>query len=194
MALITDVGVLGTGIAQPKLSNRWRITFVGLGNAGTDPYGLTVQATTISRPKLKFEKVQLDRYNTRVFIPGKYTFDPVNVSFEDDTGGLVTQAIQDQLEQQENIIAITPAPMFPASPAGQLLKFAVRLDNLDGNDMIFESWSIEGCWIENCDWGDLDYADAKAINIKLTLSIDQARQLVSGVSFQANGTFGSLPF
>ncbi len=195
MAILSDVGndILNLGIYQPKLRNRWLLTFIGTaGGSNQDSDFLTVQAITASRPKLTFEKIKLDRYNSRVFIAGKHSFDPMNIVFEDDTGGLVAQALQAQLESQQAIIAQTPAPLMPASAAGELYKFAIRLDMLDGNETIFESWSIEGCWIETIDWTDLDYAASEVVKINMTVSFDHARQRNTGISYKAmpgNGAF-----
>jgi hypothetical protein len=187
MAVLSDVGndVQNLGIYQPKLKNRWRLTFIGIGANSADGDFMTVQAITAERPKLSFEKITLDRYNSRVYIAGKHSFDPMNMVFEDDTGGLVSQALQNQLEKQQNIIAATPSALLPASPAGELYKFAVRIDILDGNETIFESWSVEGAWIENVDYTDLDYAASEVIKINLTVSYDHARQRLTGITYKS---------
>lgn len=195
MAVITDIGNapdIVAGIFQPKLKNRFRVSFVGLGQLNSDGEPLEAQVITCDRPKLSYEKVTLDRYNSRAYIAGKYTWEPLNIVFEDDTGGLVATAVQRQNEKQQNIIAVRPSAMLPASPAGELYKFVTRIDMLDGNDTIYESWSVEGCWIQNLDYDSLDYAASETLKISLQLSFDHARQLITGISYRANGVFGGL--
>jgi hypothetical protein len=194
MAVLSDVGndTGNLGIYQPKLKNRWRLTFVGLGASSADGDFLTVQAITAERPKMNFEKITLDRYNSRVYIAGKHSFDPMNMVFEDDTGGLVAAALKNQLEKQQNIIGQFPSALLPASAAGELYKFATRIDILDGQDTVFESWSIEGCWIENIDYTDLDYAASEAIKINLTVSYDHARQKLTGIVYKAHPGQGAF--
>ena len=62
MATINDFGIpgVGTGILQPKLKNRWRVTFANLGG-GTDSQPLSMQAISATRPQLTFEEVALHR-------------------------------------------------------------------------------------------------------------------------------------
>lgn len=194
MAVITDLGNNSNykGIMQPKLKNRFLITFVGLGDSPVDGQGLQIQAVTAERPKVSFETINLDRYNTRAYIAGKYTFDPLNMTFEDDTGGMVATALQNQLERQQNLIAQTPSALMPASPAGELYKFATRIDILDGNETVLESWSVEGCWLENLDYTDLDYAASEQMKINATIRYDHARQRITGIGYKANPSFGAF--
>jgi len=195
MAVITDIGNapdIVAGIFQPKLKNRFRVTFIGVGASLADGDPLEAQVITCDRPKLGYEKITLDRYNSRAYIAGKYTWEPLNIVFEDDTGGLVTTAIQNQNEKQQNIIAVSPSPMLPESAAGELYKFVTRIDILDGNDTIYESWSVEGCWIQNLDYDSLDYAASETLKVSLQLSFDHARQLVTGVTYRANGVYGAF--
>ncbi len=65
MATINDIGIpgVGTGILQPRLKNRWRVTFANLGG-GADSQPLSLQAVTLTRPVLSFEELTL--YNPRL--------------------------------------------------------------------------------------------------------------------------------
>jgi len=98
MATINDIGIpgVGTGILHPKQKNRWRVTFANLGG-GVDSQPLSLQAITVKRPTISFEEIQLDRYTSRAWVAGKYTFEPIDVSFEDDVTGSATKVIQEQV-------------------------------------------------------------------------------------------------
>lgn len=191
MAIITDMGVTGEGILQPKLKNRWRIEFIGMANSG-DAQALKVQAITCELPKLEFEKVTLDRYNSRAYIAAKHTFQPINVVFESDVGGRVDTTIRDQYERQQKIIGVNPAPLLPASAAGQLYKFGARIQLLDGGTTVFASWALEGCFFQNVDWDSLDYAASETVKITATISFDHARNLITGIDYKAHN--GPTPF
>lgn len=180
MAVITDFGVTANGILQPKLKNRWRVEFT------INSQAFTVQAVTCELPKLQFDEVQLDRYNSRGYVAGKYTWQPVQIVFEDDVGGTLAQAIQTQLELQENLIAVNPSPLLPASAAGQLYKFGVKIKQLDGNETVFAEWALEGAWFQNVDWDNLDYAASEAVKITTTVRFDHARQSITGTVFNMN--------
>ena len=187
MALITDLGVDGNGILQPKLKNRWRVNFLGI--AG-DPDPLRVQAITFDRPKLEFAEIELDRYNSKAYVAGKHSFQPINVVFEDDVGGLVTKSVQDQLNLQQSIIGNFPAPRLPAAIGGAIYKFAIRAEMLDGNDTPLEAWIIEGCYISSVDYENLDYAANESMKINLVIRFDQARQVITGIKVNATGGAG----
>lgn len=183
MAILTDMGVNGTGteILQPYLKNRFRVEFLGL---ESNEY-LTMQVVTADRPKLSFEEVTLDRYNSRAYIAGKHTFETINVTFECDVGGKVMEAIQSQLEHQQRLIGMGSAPLMPANRAGGRYKFTTNIKQLDGGSTIYELWMLEGCWFQNVDWGDLDYAASETVKAVATIRYDHARQLVTGDEYSA---------
>ena len=193
MATLADLGVRGVGgeILQPHLKNKWRLTFNGLGGL-VSSNALTIQAITCDRPKQSFESVQLDRYNSRVYIAGKYTFEPITVTFEADVGGEVEYAVRAQQELTERIIGMQSAPRLPAALAGSDYKFSVTQEILDGDDVSLSTFYLEGAWFENVDWGDLDYAASETLKVTCTIRFDHARQEITGVRKLAVGGFAPI--
>ena len=180
MSTINDIGIpgVGTGILQPKLKNRWRVTFANLGG-GVDSQPLSMQAITVTRPVLTFEEVQLDRYNSRAWVAGKHTFEPMTITFEDDVTGSASQVLQEQLQKQQWLVG-AEGQWLAASGEGSLYKFVTYLDLMDGNDAVIEKWTVEGCWLQNTDYTDLDYSASEAVQITTTLRYDHARQDIGG--------------
>lgn len=195
MALITDMGVDGVGgeVLQPMLKNRFRLRFIGLGGS-RDAHALTIQAITAARPKLSFQEVVMDRYNSKVYVAGKHSFETTTVVFESDTGGKVVENVKRQLEDQQHIIGMTARHRLAAAPAGSQYKFALAIEQLDGDSIVYETWYLEGCWLQTVDWGDLDYGASETIKITLTIRYDHAREDITGVDHLAiGGTAGSNP-
>jgi len=180
MATINDFGIpgAGAGILQPKQKHKWRITFANLGG-GADSQPLTVQAITATRPVLSFEEVQLDRYNSRSWIAGKHTFEPMTATFEDDITGTASKVIQDQIQKQQWLIG-AEGQWLASAGEGSLYKFVTNLDILDGNDQTVERWTMEGCWFNNIDYTDLDAAASDAVQITVSIRYDHARQDIGG--------------
>jgi len=181
MATINDIGIpgVGTGILQPKLKNHWRVTFANLGS-GIDSQPLSMQAINVTRPILNFEEVQLDRYNSRAWVAGKHMFEPMTMTFEDDISGSASRVLQAQLQEQQWLIG-SEGPFLAKASEGSIYKFVTYLDLLDGNEGEVEKWAVEGCWIQNIDYTDLDYAASEAVQITVSIRYDHARQdIVAG--------------
>lgn len=180
MATINDIGIpgIGTGILQPKLKNLFRVTFANMGG-GTDSQPLSLQAITATRPSLSFEEVQLDRYNSRAFVAGKHTFEPMTVVFEDDVTGTASRVIQEQLQAQQWLIG-AEGPWLGKGEEGSIYKFVTYLDMLDGKEQVIERWTMEGCYLSAVDYTDLGYAESAAVQISCTIRYDHARQDIGG--------------
>ena len=184
MSTLSQVGIagLGNGVLHPKAKNRWRVIFTGLGgssgaSAGA-PNDLSIQVITASRPQLEYEEIQLDRYNSRIYVAGKHTFQPANLTVEDDITNRASHAIQTQLEMQQRLIGAT-GPWLNTAPTAFSYKFGMQLEMLDGNEAVVEAWKYEGCFISNVNWGDVDYASGEAVKIDLTVRFDHARQVLN---------------
>jgi len=183
MSTINDMGIpgVGNGILHPKQKNRWRITFANLGG-GADSQPLSMQAITVQRPILQFDEIQLDRYNSRAWVAGKYTFEPISLSFEDDVTGSASRVIQAQLQKQQWLTG-AEGQWMAATGEGSLYKFVTYLDMLDGNDQVTEKWTIEGCWLQQVDYTDLDAASGEVVLITVNLRYDHARQDLEGFKY-----------
>lgn len=193
MANLSQAGIagIGNGILHPKQKNKWRAVFIGLGGSvgGTAgvPNDLSLQVITATRPNLSWEEVQLDRYNSRAYVFGKHTFEPMTMTVEDDITNRATNAIQTQLERQQRLIGAT-GPWWNSDATALSYKFGMKLEMLDGNEAVTEQWIYEGCGIQAVDYGDLDYAVGEKMQISLTIRFDIARQvLVGSVSGSAIG-------
>lgn len=180
MSTINDFGIpgVGSGILHPKHKNRWRVTFANMGG-GADSQPVSMQAITVTRPKISFEEIELHRYNSRAWVAGKHNWDAMNLTLEDDVTGTASTVIQAQLQKQQWLIG-AEGQWLAAAGEGSLYKFVTYLDMLDGNDQVVEKWTVEGCFIQNADYGDLDYSASDKVTITLVVRFDHARQTLGG--------------
>lgn len=188
MATLSQMGIPGAGfgILHPKQKYRWQITFVQLARLvpGASSRELTRQATTVSRPSLSFEEVQIHRYNSSAWVAGKYTWEPMSLTVEDDITGLASYAIQGQLETQQRLIGgDLPGQWLNSAATGSDYKFGAILEQLDGNEGVVERWKLEGCWIQSVNYNDNDYSASDANTIDLQIRFDHARQELTGQGY-----------
>ena len=179
MATIRDFGIpgVGNGILQPKLKNRWRVLFAGLGD--TNGLDVSMQAVSVKRPQIAFSEVNLFRYNSRAWIAGKHEWQPTEIVVEDDVTSRATKQIQQQVTIQQLLIGAGPGPFLAAAPEASIYKFATIIDMLDGNQTVLESWSLEGCWLADVNWAELTYQDATdAVRMTLKIRFDHAYQTI----------------
>lgn len=181
MATINQFGIpgVGTGILQPKLKNRWRVTFTGIGADGTSSQPVSHQAITVTRPSLSFQEVELHRYNSRAYVAGKHQWELCQVSLEDDVTGSASRVINEQISKQQFLIG-AEGPFLGAAQEGSIYKFSTKIEMLDGQDQSIERWILQGCFIQNADYTDLDYGASEAVAINLSLRYDHAYQEIGG--------------
>lgn len=190
MSTINDFGIpgVGSGILQPKLKHKWRVLFQNLGG-GVESQPLSLQAITVTRPVITFEEIQLDRYNSRSWVAGKHTFEPMTLTVQDDITGSASKVIQEQIQTQQWLIGAEGQWLASAGEASTY-KFGTVLEMLDGNDQVVERWLIEGCWLQSTDYTDLDTAASEAVQITMTIRYDHARQEIGGYGGKGVATGG----
>lgn len=196
MALITDMGVTvgAGGILHPMVKNKWRVDFYNFGGQRGEVVGsndneiLTLMAVSGDRPKISFEEIQLERYNSRGWIAGKTNWEPVTFTFESDISGRALNVFQQQVEKQQRSIGVGAGRVFNSASSAQDYKFAVVVSQLDGDQKVLEQWSYEGAFVTNIDYGDLDYSASESLKIVATFRYDNARQLIIGMNGKAVGT------
>ncbi len=177
MATLSDVGGLpgiGAGFLQPKQKNKWRARFLGFGFS-PNSLPMSLQAQKVTRPELKFEKHTMHRYNSRANVLGKHEFTDLELTVMDDLGGTASSLIRDQIQRQQYLIG-AEGPYLAAAQEGRLYKFATMLDMLNGDDIVVETWTYEGCMITNYKSDELDYSSSDVVNIQLTIAVDHAYQ------------------
>ena len=100
MAVITNFGVptdssAGTTL-MPKLQYRFRVSFNNIGD-GTLKSEMTQNVISASRPNLTHEEVVVDSYNSKMYLAGKHTWEPVSIVFRDDMNSNVINQLGAQL-------------------------------------------------------------------------------------------------
>jgi hypothetical protein len=115
------------------LKNRWRVTFVGIGVEGASSQPLSMQAVTVTRPSLSFDETELNRYNSKAYVAGKHTWEPMSLSFEDDVSGSASKIINDQISKQQFLIG-SEGPFLGTAEEGSIFKFTTKIDMMDGQE------------------------------------------------------------
>lgn len=164
------------------MKNKWRVTFNNVSPlVAVNSRNLTMQAITFTRPSLEFEEIVLNRYNSRAYVAGKHTWSATAMTLEDDITGLATKVVKGQLESQQRLVGVDlDGRWLNTAATGSDYKFGMQLDQLDGNEGVVESWIFEGVFIQNAEFGELDYGDSAAVTIALTLRFDHVRSPTTG--------------
>lgn len=156
------------GLRQLKYKYRYRVRVINFGPIAGG-LELTQQVQSTTKPKLTHESVPVHTYNSVAYYAGKHNWEEVTLVLKDDATNSVSRLVGHQMQKQLNHFEQT------AFAAGINYKFVMMIETMDGgNDNVLEAWTLEGCFLSNVDYGDLDFADSQFQTITLTIRCDNA--------------------
>jgi len=190
--LDSDQSANAQGLLMPKLKYRFRALFENLG-VSTPRTELTKQVMDITRPSLTFEEMEVPVYNSRVYLAGKHSWELITVNFRDDVNGSVSRLLGEQVQKQFDVMEQASAA------AGIDYKFITRFEILDGGNgasvaNVLETWELYGCFLQNVNYGDLNYASNEPVTITAAIRFDNAIQspIGDGVGAQVARNVGTV--
>lgn len=176
--LDSNASASSQGLLMPKLQYRFRVTLENFG-VSTPTTELTKQVVDVTRPTVQFDQITLDAYNSRVFLAGKHTWDPINLNLRDDVSGQVQKLVGEQLQKQFDFYEQSSAA------SGADYKFVTRIEILDGGNganevNVLETFELYGCYVENANYNQLAYNSSEAATVTLAIRYDNAIQSPQG--------------
>jgi hypothetical protein len=176
--LASDQSANNQGLLMPKLQYRFRVSLENFG-VSADTTEITKQVVDVSRPNVTFEEITLDVYNSRSYLAGKHTWEPITLNVRDDVNGNVTKLVGEQLQKQFDFFEQSSAA------SGIDYKFTSRIEILDGgngaNEVgVLETWELYGCMLQSANYNTLNYATNDAVTISLNIRYDNAIQSPQG--------------
>lgn len=190
--LNNDQSANNQGLLMPKLKYGFRVTFENFG-VSSPRTELTKQVMDFTRPSATFEEIMIDIYNSKAYLAGKHTWEPVTVQFRDDVNGNVDKLIGEQMQKQFDMMEQSRAA------AGIDYKFITRFETLDGGNgqytpTVLETWELYGCFITNVNYNDANYATSEPMTISMSVRFDNAVQtpLSSGIGTNVGRALGTV--
>ena len=164
---------------MPKLQYRFRVTLENFGVAGTPTSELTKQVVDVTRPNVSFEQITVDVYNSRVFLAGKHTWEPITLNLREDVSNNVQKLVGSQLQKQFDFFEQSSAA------SGQDYKFVTKIEILDGGNGanavgILETFELYGCYLESANYNTLAYSTNDPVTVALSIRYDNAIQTPQG--------------
>jgi hypothetical protein len=176
--LSTDQSATSQGLLMPKLKYRFRANFINFG-VSTPTTELTKQVIDIKRPSVNFNPITIDIYNSKVFLQGKPEWQETTINLRDDASGAVSKLVGEQIQKQFDFLEQSSAP------SGINYKFQMTFEMLDGGNgattiNVLEAWELDGCFLSQVDYGEMNYGTNDAVQIALNIKFDNAVQTVGG--------------
>lgn len=186
MAILTNMSVPtqeGNNLTlMPKLQNRFRVLF----NFSNNTSVVTGNVKTIVRPQLSFDEVTIDVYNSKIKMPGKHSWNDIDIVLRDDVSSETVKSLENQINRQIDMATQS------ASRAASAFKFTTVIDTLDGTNGeepgVLDRWELVGAFINNINYGNNDYSNSETVDITVTLRYDSARHIIDGDD-QLSGQF-----
>jgi hypothetical protein len=179
--LASDQSASTQGVLMPKLKYRFRVLFENFGaaNNAAPVTELTKQVIDFTRPTVTFAQIDLPIYNSTIKLAGKHSWNDITCNLRDDAGANVQKLVGEQLQKQLDFLEMASAS------AGIDYKFITKFEVLDGGNgavapVVLESWELYGCYLKEVNYNDANYASSEAMTIALSITYDNANQVVGG--------------
>ncbi len=143
---------------EPKRKFRWILQIDGI-----DGFVLK----TAARPQATFEETVIDYVNTKRYVSGKMTWNPISVTMHDPIAPSASQKIMDW-------VRLNYEPLTGRMGYATFYKKDISLKLLDPQGTVVELWDLTGAWPQDVNWGDLDYASSDNVEISFTMRFDNA--------------------
>ena len=168
--LDSSASAANQGLLMPKLQYRFRVSLENFG-VSTPTTELTKQVVDVTRPNVSFEDITVDVYNSRVYLAGKHTWEPVTLNLREDVSNNVQKLVGEQLQKQFDFFEQSSAA------SGSDYKFVTRIEILDGGNGInvanvLETFELYGCYLQS--------ATNDPVTVALAIKYDNAIQTPQG--------------
>jgi hypothetical protein len=190
--LANDQSSASQGLLMPKLTYRFRVVLENFG-VSTPRSELTKQVMDCTRPNLTFDNITLDVYNSKVYMAGKHTWEPITINLRDDVNNAVSKLVGEQVQKQFDFFEQASAT------SGIDYKFTSRIEMLDGGNgastpNVLETWELYGAYIESVNYNTLAYNTSDPVSITLNIRYDNAIQTPqgTGIGTAVTRTLGTL--
>jgi len=176
--LASDNSASSQGLLMPKLQYRFRVTLENFG-VSTPTTELTKQVMDVTRPVVNFEEIEIPVYNSRAYLAGKHSWDPITLNLREDVNNNVQKLVGEQLQKQFDFFEQSSAA------SGIDYKFTTRIEILDGGNgantpNVLETFELYGCFVQNANYNSLAYATNDPVSITLAIRYDNAIQSPQG--------------
>ena len=190
--LANDQSSVSQGLLMPKLQYRFRVVLENFG-VSTPRSELTKQVVDVTRPNLSFDDITLDVYNSKVYLPGKHTWEAITLNLRDDVNNSVSKLVGEQVQKQFDFFEQASAA------SGIDYKFTTRIEMLDGGNGatapgILETWELYGSYVQSVNYNSLAYNTSEVATITLSIKYDNAIQTPqgTGIGSAVTRTIGTL--
>jgi hypothetical protein len=177
-----------SSLLMPKLQYRFRVLLDNFGTTG-GPDGtreVSRQVVDVTRPNISFEQMTIDAYNSRTYLAGKHTWEPITLTLREDANNNVQKVVGQQLQKQFDFFEQSSAV------SSGTYKFQTRIEILDGGNgangaNVIDRFQLVGCYLESANYNSLAYATNEAVTTTLAIRYDNAIQFGSDESFEGIG-------
>ena len=176
--LASDSSSSTQGLLMPKLQYRFRVTLENFG-VSTPTTELTKQVIDVTRPTVNFEELEIPVYNSRAYLAGRPTWEPITLNLREDVNNSVQKLVGEQLQKQFDFFEQSSAA------SGIDYKYTTRIEILDGGNGantpgVLETFELYGCFIQNANYNTLAYSSNEPVTIALAMRYDNAIQSPQG--------------
>ena len=176
--LDSNASASNQGLLMPKLAYRFRVSLENFG-VSSPTTELTKQVMDITRPNVTFDQMTVDIYNSRVYLAGKHTWEPITLTLREDVSNNVQKFVGEQLQKQLDFFEQSSAA------SGSDYKFVTRIEILDGGNGanvpgVLETFELYGCYVESANYNTLNYAESTPVTVQLAIRYDNAIQTPQG--------------
>jgi hypothetical protein len=176
--LDSNASASNQGLLMPKLQYRFRVSLENFG-VSSPSTELTKQVMDVTRPSVSFDQMTVDIYNSKVFLAGKHTWEPITLNLREDVSNNVQKLVGEQLQKQFDFFEQSSAA------SGADYQFVTRIEILDGGNgantaSVLETFELYGCYLESTNYNSLNYATSDVVTVALTIRYDNAIQSPQG--------------
>tara|TARA_E500000178_G_scaffold286491_1_gene288300 strand:+ start:6888 stop:7517 length:630 start_codon:yes stop_codon:yes gene_type:complete len=176
--LDSNASASNQGLLMPKLQYRFRVSLENFG-VSSPSTELTKQVMDVTRPNITFEDMTVDIYNSKVYLAGKHTWDPITLNLREDVSNNVQKLVGEQLQKQFDFFEQSSAA------SGADYKFVTRIEILDGGNGantagVLETFELYGCYLNSANYNSLNYATSEVATVTLSIRYDNAIQTPQG--------------
>lgn len=149
---------------EPKRVNRFILRF---------PSSLGINewyVASAARPSMKINATEIPFLNTSTYVAGRFVWNELRVTFRDPIGPSASQALMEWIRLHAE--SVTGRMGYAAG-----YKKDIELEMLDPTGVVVEKWILQGTFISDINFKELDYNNDALATIECSLRMDRCIQI-----------------